>query len=752
MKKFLFAAALCASLTASAAIEEGFINVDALFSHGSSSLIAEGTILSQTSSVILSVENTDGFGRMHTSYTISDTISVSKRSAVITVNGESYFLPVGIEGAMNGPSVTVYYPPQKSGCQYHYSVTKDGWLIVPSRIKSHKPYGVYEGTFDMEMTPVAYTLGMFLNSADYPDIPQGIYSLPSDENGYLDLNAPDIENYLMLADDKKIIRWPISIFTQNVEASFAGYGTGALVFPVKAGKDYIVFCQGAKMQSCGYIFVDSNSSKDIPDVSIAYITDPDDILTITGSPQTIKSHIHTKIFPSNEPAIFGANSTYNYDSPLEELSYSCGFQFDLTLPVGLSLNDIIYCDNYVSNNWKISHSKLSNGDYRVIGYSTDGTSISGRTIRMNLSSDENLTRSKILCHDVIISIDDKEFILDDHELLVTGYEVNLNLPKTLAEGETHLLPNPVENAGDDVTYQWGTNNSYVATVENNSLLKALNPGKVEISLSLNDPEFSKTYSYVLKVIAALWGDVDGNKSIDVADMMAMVNHILGREPENFDEHLADIDRNGRINIVDLTSLIKLILSQPQEESPQNMRAFAPAANSEISFGEAATISDDRIQIPVVIESSKNYSALQAEIVIPDGMTIESITLADGLRDHAIDYAAVSDNSSRMVIYSASLAELPANQSSALATVTLRGKAHTGDTVYLTNAIACTTDCTSYSPGNAAVELSEHSGIENVLFDSNSPSAPIYNLQGIKVDSNSLPAGIYIQNGRKFIVH
>ena len=85
------------------------------------------------------------------------------------------------------------------------------------------------------------------------------------------------------------------------------------------------------------------------------------------------------------------------------------------------------------------------------------------------------------------------------------------------------------------------------------------------------------------------------------------------------------------------------------------------------------------------------------------------------------------------------------------TVTLRRNARTGDMVYLTNAIACTTDCTPFVPGNAAVELGEHSGIENVSIDNVADDAPVYNMQGIKVDASQLPAGVYIRSGRKFIV-
>ncbi|MBQ7511575.1 MAG: hypothetical protein IJU11_02400, partial [Prevotella sp.] len=46
-----------------------------------------------------------------------------------------------------------------------------------------------------------------------------------------------------------------------------------------------------------------------------------------------------------------------------------------------------------------------------------------------------------------------------------------------------------------------------------------------------------------------------------------------------------------------------------------------------------------------------------------------------------------------------------------------------------------------------------SGVQGVKDDSNlgNADAPIYNLSGVRMSKNSLPKGLYIQNGKKFIV-
>lgn len=49
------------------------------------------------------------------------------------------------------------------------------------------------------------------------------------------------------------------------------------------------------------------------------------------------------------------------------------------------------------------------------------------------------------------------------------------------------------------------------------------------------------------------------------------------------------------------------------------------------------------------------------------------------------------------------------------------------------------------------EKSSTNGVSEVKTDANASSDAIYNLQGVRMNSNNLPAGIYVKNGKKFIV-
>ena len=55
------------------------------------------------------------------------------------------------------------------------------------------------------------------------------------------------------------------------------------------------------------------------------------------------------------------------------------------------------------------------------------------------------------------------------------------------------------------------------------------------------------------------GDADGNGQLEPADIVALVNYLTGRTPDNFDAKAADANNDGKIDISDITAIIKELL-------------------------------------------------------------------------------------------------------------------------------------------------------------------------------------------------
>lgn len=254
-KSLLIAAGFAMAFGASAQVEVGFTDSEALGLAGKPTLEAS-TVLSQTENVTMT-------------NTLGDAVSAQNPDFAgfkyIVVNGEYIKLVQGIGGSTNG---TGNLESQPGGWGYNFEVKADGYLIVVSKISSNKNFYAFEGKAGEGAQPISYTLGMDIQDAtNYPDINQVVYTLPADDMGYVDLASADIDKYTFGVNT---VAWPIRIGTGNAEATTAGNGTGMMMFPVYAeAGNYITLATGSKMNTCGYVFVPGNPAEmAVPEVSI----------------------------------------------------------------------------------------------------------------------------------------------------------------------------------------------------------------------------------------------------------------------------------------------------------------------------------------------------------------------------------------------------------------------------------------------------------------------------------------------------
>ena len=63
--------------------------------------------------------------------------------------------------------------------------------------------------------------------------------------------------------------------------------------------------------------------------------------------------------------------------------------------------------------------------------------------------------------------------------------------------------------------------------------------------------------YFTEKPAGLLGDVNGDGRVNVSDVSALINMILGLTP--MDKTRADVNGDGRVNVSDVTALINIIL-------------------------------------------------------------------------------------------------------------------------------------------------------------------------------------------------
>lgn len=58
--------------------------------------------------------------------------------------------------------------------------------------------------------------------------------------------------------------------------------------------------------------------------------------------------------------------------------------------------------------------------------------------------------------------------------------------------------------------------------------------------------------------AEIRGDVDGDGHVTMADVYAIVDFIMGRNPSPFNENMANVNGDDKVNVADVTEAVKII--------------------------------------------------------------------------------------------------------------------------------------------------------------------------------------------------
>ena len=88
-----------------------------------------------------------------------------------------------------------------------------------------------------------------------------------------------------------------------------------------------------------------------------------------------------------------------------------------------------------------------------------------------------------------------------------------------------------------------------------------NTYRIAISAVPGDLQDASCYVITVTVGSAVMrGDVDGNQSVDIGDVTALIDYLLSGNSDNIDLVAADMDENTDVNISDVTALVDYLLS------------------------------------------------------------------------------------------------------------------------------------------------------------------------------------------------
>ena len=246
------------------------------------------------------------------------------------------------------------------------------------------------------------------------------------------------------------------------------------------------------------------------------------------------------------------------------------------------------------------------------------------------------------------------------------------------------------------------------------------------------------------------GDLDNNGTVNIADIVLIIDVMSGENNDASMRQIADITGDGDVNIADIIAAIDLMIAQTGGSSPNN----APARMATMERnGDYITARMDGDVMSIGLNNVNDYTAFQMTVTLPEGASISDIKLDESrCGKHAATLRQLNDRQYLVAVYSLNNKKLNgcAGKLFSLHTERLNGEATISDVIFATpEAKPCLLD--------GATVMGTATGIGGI--DSQSADNNVYDLQGRHISGKGqssmvnapLKKGVYIVNGKKVVI-
>ena len=300
--------------------------------------------------------------------------------------------------------------------------------------------------------------------------------------------------------------------------------------------------------------------------------------------------------------------------------------------------------------------------------------------------------------------------------------ISFSMSNGVISGTSGAILNAVVATADNLTA--GT---YEGTITNIIFTKADGT-----QLKLSDTKFN------IVIDNLVMGDANGDGEVNVADIVEIVNYILGKPSAKFVKTAADLNKDGEVNVTDIVMVVNIIMSAQNSSARNRSEKIENSTDSDLlSLTEV-----DNGRLSLALENRGDYVASQFDVRLSESQTLESITL-NGQRsgDHLMTYAKTGNNIYKVIVYSLSNETFAGNNGELIDfKVTGCGNVRIENIVFVT-AGHQEKWFAPLNSGTTGIETIDQSALN---------SDDCYDLQGRRVE-NVGQKGIYIKNGKKYVV-
>lgn len=328
---------------------------------------------------------------------------------------------------------------------------------------------------------------------------------------------------------------------------------------------------------------------------------------------------------------------------------------------------------------------------------------------------------------------------------IRPYEYMANLKLTartrkLQVGTTMTLTPTYDNDATYPFFHWDSSNEAAATIDWEGMITGVSTGETTINARALDLS-GQTANLKIKVVDYNPMDPSGNGKTNVTDATQVALEIIKSKLPGYqyDERF-DINGDGNIDIYDILAIIDAILDDYQP-GKANVRGTGDATANDMLVAENFNIEKNgQAVVPVRLEGLSKYAALQADVTVDGGISIDDITLgARASFSHSISTRQIDDNTVRVVLFSA-MAEAFADNDEPLFNIAISGNDAKNASIMISNIIAA-------EDGENEAVLGYKGGMQNVVtgIDGVEDAATVYAEAGRIVVANAAGCSVAIYN-------
>lgn len=213
------------------------------------------------------------------------------------------------------------------------------------------------------------------------------------------------------------------------------------------------------------------------------------------------------------------------------------------------------------------------------------------------------------------------------------------------------------------------------------------------------------------------GDSNANGTVNIADAVNTANYAVGLAVEDFNFEVADVNKDKRITLADASGTVTLLLEQPVAAAcrPFSGSSASDACDRLVLDSRAAAESGTN-SVAVGLDNTVDYVALQADVTVPEGMTLVSVK--PGRRvgaGHSLVTKRMDDRTMRIVLFSPDNAAFIDNGESLFELAVTSGSTVSGD-IAISNIIAADAQAREYMLRAADIRISGTTGLDAANVD------------------------------------